>query len=61
MNFIIRKYDGDDAYSWAVFSKESLPKGHKGIVFYGQAKPIICGLNRRQAIFEKENLINSKC
>jgi hypothetical protein len=28
MNFIIRKYDGDDAYSWAVFSKESLPKGH---------------------------------
>ena len=35
--FTTRKFDGDDSYSWAVFRKEDLPSGHRGIVFYGQA------------------------
>jgi|TARA_R110001599_G_scaffold255307_1_gene455423 hypothetical protein len=49
MKLVIRKYDGDDSYSWAVFHKSDLPKGSRGPVFYGQARPIACGLSRSQA------------
>jgi len=49
MRLVIRKYDGDDSYSWAVFHKSDLPKGSRGTVFFGQAKPIACGLSRSQA------------
>ena len=47
--YVIRKFDGDDCYSWAVFKKKDLPKGHRGIVFRGDAQPIICGCSRMQA------------
>lgn len=47
--YTIRKYNGDDLYSWAVFRKDSIPKGHRGVVFYGQAEPILCGLGKREA------------
>jgi len=49
MKYAIRKYDGDDRYSWAVFRKSDLPKGHRGIVFYGEAEPVVCGCGRSEA------------
>lgn len=49
MKLIIRKFNGDDSYSWAVFRKEDLPIGHRGIVFLGEAEPIVSGLDRTQA------------
>jgi hypothetical protein len=47
--YTVKKYDGDDMYSWAVFRKGDLPKGHRGIVFYGMATPVMCGLSRDSA------------
>jgi len=49
MKLVTRKFDGDDSYSWAVFNKEDLPKGHRGIVFYGDARPLVNGCSRAQA------------
>jgi len=37
----IRKYGGDDAYSWAVFV---------------DGRPVMTGLNRRVAQFERDNI-----
>ena len=54
--YTIRKYDGDDCYSWAVFRKADLPKGSRGVVFYGEATPRICGLSRDQARYHKDML-----
>lgn len=56
MKFTIRKFDGDDCYSWAIFKSEDLPKGHRGIVFYGQARPVMNGLSRNQAVSIKKDL-----
>jgi hypothetical protein len=47
--YTLRKFDGDDSYSWAVFRKADLPKGHRGIVFYGEAQPVVCGCSRGEA------------
>jgi hypothetical protein len=58
-NYSIRKYDGDDCYSWAVFRKDDLGKGHRGIVFYGDARPIYSGCSRNQANYYKK-LLQSK-
>jgi len=49
MKLTLRKFNGDDAYSWAVFRSADLPKGHRGPVFYGQAKPMVCGCSRSEA------------
>ena len=54
--FAIRKYNGDDRYSWAVFRKEDLPKGHRGIVFYGEAHPVVSGLTRSDASYHAKKL-----
>ena len=54
--YTIRKFNGDDCYSWAVFRKTDLPTGHRGQVFYGQAKPIINGLSRSEARYHKRRL-----
>lgn len=51
----IRKYDGDDIYSWAVFKIEDV-KGTRGVVFYGQAKPLVCGCSRSEASYHKKEL-----
>ena len=45
MKLVLRKFNGDDSYSWAVFRKADLPKGHRGIVFLGEARPIVSGLD----------------
>ena len=56
MKYVTRKFDGDDMYSWAVFKKADIPKGRRGIIFYGEAKPIVCGLSRNQATYHKKSL-----
>ncbi len=53
---ITRKFDGDCPNSWAVFRKADLPKGHRGIVFWGQARPIVNGLSKREADYYKKRL-----
>lgn len=47
--YAVRKYDGDDQYSWAVFKRSDLPKGHRGIVFRGEATPVVSGCGRSEA------------
>jgi len=54
--FTTRKFNGDDRYSWAVFRKEDLPKGHRGIVFYGEARPVVSGLSRSSASYYAKTL-----
>jgi hypothetical protein len=54
MNYTIKKYDGDDRYSWAVF-KRSHVKNIKGVVMYGKATPIVAGLSKSEAIYYKRN------
>lgn len=56
--FVTRKYDGDDLYSWAVFRKADLPKGHRGVVFAGQARPAAAGLSKRDAEYYKTKMEN---
>jgi len=51
--YCIKKFDGDDSYSWAVFKKSDV-NGLGSIIFYGQAKPICCGLDRQMAIYYKD-------
>ena len=56
--FTIRKYNGDDQYSWAVFRKNDLPRGHRGVVFYGEGNPpIVSGLSRSEATYYKNSFI----
>jgi len=52
----LRKFDGDDSYSWAVFRKSDLPKGHRGPVFYGMARPLVSGCSRSEANYHKRLL-----
>ena len=53
--FTIRKYDGDDEYSYAVFMKQDV-KGMGNQIFYGQADPIESGLSKFEAQLAKKRL-----
>lgn len=53
--YTIKKYNGDDDYSWAVF-KSSDVKGMGSQIFYGDAVPIMAGLSRTVAIHERDLL-----
>lgn len=54
--YTIRKYNGDDRYSWAVFRMEDV-KGLGMQIFYGEATPIVCGESRScaAAIRDRKN------
>ena len=55
--YVIRKYNGDDSFSWAVFRKEDIPKGHKGVVFYGETRPpLYSGMSKSEALSYKKKL-----
>ena len=56
--YTIRKFDGDDEYSWAVFKMEDV-KGMGNQIFYGEAKPIMSGLSRTSAQHERD-ILNKK-
>lgn len=51
--YTIRKFEGDDQGSWAVFRKEDV-KGLKGVIFAHQATPIVNGCVKREAQYYKE-------
>lgn len=51
----VRKYNGDDSYSWAVFRTKDI-KGLKGVIMYGQATPIVAGLSREEANSHKKHI-----
>lgn len=53
--FAIRKFDGDDLYSWAVFYAEHV-KGKRGVIFWGEAKPVVSGLSKSEANSYKKRL-----
>jgi len=53
--YTTRKYNGDDQFSWAVFKSKDV-KGMRGVIFYGQASPIVCGLSRNEANYHKKSL-----
>ena len=54
--YVSRKYNGDDLYSWAIFRTKDLTKGHRGIVFYGEATPVVSGMDRREASWMTKDL-----
>jgi hypothetical protein len=56
---VIRKFNGDDDYSWAVFEAKDI-KGITGVVLYGDATPIVCGCSKREAQSHKNEIIKRK-
>ena len=52
MKFTIKKFNGDDAYSWAVFRAQDV-KGMRSPIFWGQARPVVSGLSRSDAQYHK--------
>ena len=55
MKYTIKKFDGDDIYSWAVFRAEDV-RGMRSPIFYGQAKPVVSGCSRSEANYHKSIL-----
>ena len=54
-HFTVKKFDGDDCHSYAVFAKVDV-KGMRSPIFYGQATPYVAGLSRASALHEAERL-----
>ena len=55
--YVIKKYDGDDQYSWAVFKAADV-KGLGNQIFYGDAKPVVSGESRASAAAMRDSLNN---
>ena len=53
--YSIKKFNGDDQYSWAVFRAQDV-KGMRSPIFYGQARPVVSGLDRSEAQYLKRQL-----
>ena len=53
--FTVKKFNGDDIYSWAVFRAEDV-KNIPSPVMYGQATPIVAGCGRAEADSHKKTL-----
>ena len=53
--FTIKKFNGDDSYSWAVFYAADV-KGMRSPIFYGDARPVMSGLTRSDAQYHKKCL-----
>ena len=52
MKYSIKKFNGDDQYSWAVFRAQDV-KGMRSPIFYGQARPVMNGMSRSEAQYQK--------
>jgi len=48
MAFVMKKFDGDDIYSYAIFKKEDVRRSGP-VVFYGEARPIAYGMSKSEA------------
>ncbi len=55
MKFSIKKYNGDDQYSWAVFYAKDV-KGLRSPIFYGDAQPVMSGLDLYMARYNRDRL-----
>ena len=55
MKFSIKKYNGDDQYSWAVFRAQDV-KGMRSPIFYADAEPMMSGMDRNEARYQKTRL-----
>ena len=53
--YVIKRYDGDDIYSYAIFRKRDVRRLARTI-FYGEANPVICGLSKEEAKGQKKLL-----
>ena len=53
--YSIKKFNGDDQYSWAVFRAQDV-KGMRSPIFFGDARPVMSGLTRSDAQYHKKNL-----
>ena len=48
MKFSIKKYMGDDSYSWAVFRAQDV-KGMRSPICNPHIRPVVCGCSRMEA------------
>ena len=55
MKYRVLKYNGDDIYSWAVFRAQDV-KGMRSPIFYGDAEPVMSGMDRNEARYQKSRL-----
>ena len=55
MEYSIKKFNGDDIYSWAVFRAQDV-KGMRSPIFFGQAQPVMSGMDRNEARYQKTRL-----
>jgi hypothetical protein len=55
MKYRVLKYNGDDIYSWAVFRAQDV-KGMRSPIFYGDAEPVMSGMDRNEARYQKTRL-----
>jgi|TARA_R110002126_G_scaffold122035_3_gene263641 hypothetical protein len=55
MKYSVKKFNGDDQYSWAVFRAQDV-KGMRSPIFYGQASPVMSGMSRSSAQYQKKIL-----
>ncbi len=53
--YTIKKFNGDDSYSWAVFYAADV-RGMRSPIFLGDARPIVTGLTRSDAKYHKQQL-----
>lgn len=51
----LKKFDGDDMYSWAVFYADEV-RGMRSPIMYGQARPLIAGLGKQEAQARKKRI-----
>lgn len=53
--YTIKKFNGDDQYSWAVFRAQDV-RGMRSPIFFGDARPVMSGLTRSDAKYHKQQL-----
>ena len=55
MKYTIKKFNGDDRYSWAVFRAQDV-RGMRSPIMLGQARPVMSGMSRNEARYQKTRL-----
>jgi hypothetical protein len=55
MKYSVKKFNGDDIYSWAVFRAQDV-KGMRSPIFHGDAQPVMSGMDRNEARYQKTRL-----
>ena len=53
--YTIKKFMGDDSYSWAVFRAQDV-RGMRSPIFCGDARPVMSGLTHSDAQYHKRQL-----